>query len=784
MPARRRPDYGETLYCVEYAKSNRSTCKSSGEKIEKDELRIGSTVPGEGDYDMTSWRKLPYVTVPLVVSEEETWTEASQIFGFDELPAEGQALVEAMMAKGKAAAPSDKKKGKAAASASADEPAPKKGKGKGKAKAEPVEEEPPKKGKAAGKKRKGKEVVEEEEEEKVKEPPKSKKAKASEAKEEDLDPATLGKMTVPNLKKALAERGLEETGKKAELVERLKTSIEEKAAAKTEDKEEDEPPRTTEKGTLIDCPFKERDTAEQLGAVWDFRAKKWCVPFTKALEPFAKWLDAATLAANAPLHSEKPAAAPPAAKEDKPTKKEGKAAAGPSGSSGGGGGGGGGRRVDRAVERAAAAAGVGGGGWSVHADYDIKLMQADVKDGRNNNKFYVIQVLQSSDGSYAAFNRWGRVGEEGECKLYPSGDAGGAVKAFEAKFKDKTKNSWAAYVAGSFVKNEGSGGKYGILELDGGGGDEDGGDAPLGKLSEGQILKGIAVLGQLSAAVGGGEASPAQVSKLSSEYYTFIPTMTGRKAPPPLDNLEILGAKEAQLLFWLKMGFEGVATIAPSAAAKSQVDDPLEALWETELCATLQKACGVGGPGVSDAGSIASSVARGKELAKAQQGAPLKKMDAQRYGSIVLYTGNSLYRPLNRALREDHAQVPKYLGYLRLLFEAMVCMPSAKTTLWRGIAADLYDEYEPGKVITWWSVSSCTSDEAVARNFMSQLGGAASLIVLKCKTAMDITPLSVYPNEKESLLAPGTRLKVLSRTKKGKVNEIHVEEVGGALDGK
>ena len=63
-------------------------------------------------------------------------------------------------------------------------------------------------------------------------------AGASEAEEEeeaeDLDPATLGRMTVPNLKKALAARGLEETGKKAELVERLKASIEERAAAKAE----------------------------------------------------------------------------------------------------------------------------------------------------------------------------------------------------------------------------------------------------------------------------------------------------------------------------------------------------------------------------------------------------------------------------------------------------------------------------------------------------------------------------------------------------------------------
>ena len=31
-----------------------------------------------------------------------------------------------------------------------------------------------------------------------------------------------------------------------------------------------------------------------------------------------------------------------------------------------------------------------------------------------------------------------------------------------------------------------------------------------------------------------------------------------------------------------------------------------------------------------------------------------------------------------------------------------------------------------------------------------------------CRSAMDITPLSLYQNEKESLLAPGTKLKVCS----------------------
>ena len=108
-------------------------------------------------------------------------------------------------------------------------------------------------------------------------------------------------------------------------------------------------------------------------------------------------------------------------------------------------------------------------------------------------------------------------------------------------------------------------------------------------------------------------------------------------------------------------------------------------------------------------------------------------------------------------------------------------MPKRPTNLWRGIAADLFEQYKEGEIITWWSVSSCTADENVARNFMSQLGGNASLITLKTTNAIDITPLSIYTNEKESLLAPGTRLKVISRKRNGKIAEILVEEVGSAL---
>ena len=98
-----------------------------------------------------------------------------------------------------------------------------------------------------------------------------------------------------------------------------------------------------------------------------------------------------------------------------------------------------------------------------------------------------------------------------------------------------------------------------------------------------------------------------------------------------------------------------------------------------------------------------------------------------------------------------------------------------------GLGVVCFDQYEVGKVITWWGVSSCTSDQSVARNFMNSCGGNCSFLTVKAKTACDISNLTFYSNEKESLLAPGTQLKVLSAKKVGKVAEIELEEVGRAF---
>ncbi|RHZ13781.1 hypothetical protein DYB26_003371 [Aphanomyces astaci] len=362
--------------------------------------------------------------------------------------------------------------------------------------------------------------------------------------------------------------------------------------------------------------------------------------------------------------------------------------------------------------------------FAIVDDYLTDLMQSNL--GANNNKFYIIQLLQSlSDQTYYVFTRWGRLGEAGQQKLAPCGhDLDKAIKQFETKFADKTRNQWGD--RREFVKYAN---KYQLVELDTSEtGDGGAGDAAMGKLSAAQIQKGQVVLESLKAAITS-RTSARAIEQLSGEYYSLIPTLAGRNRPPPLSTKSLVEEKEALLDFWLRMGFDDMEEQTGLA--------PIEGIMDLPLPSTL-----------IDAASVITQDT-----------------------TLTLYFSRS----------ENRTAIRKYFNYLRVFLEAMCRMPQKEQTLWRGVSVDLFDAYEPGKVITWWGVSSCTSDENVARNFMRSCGGSCTLLRVRCKTAMDISVLSMFPGEKECLLAPGTQLKVVKRTRNGNIAEIEVEEVGRAI---
>jgi len=398
--------------------------------------------------------------------------------------------------------------------------------------------------------------------------------------------------------------------------------------------------------------------------------------------------------------------------------------------------------------------------WTVDPEYHIKLNQTNI--GANNNKYYIIQLVKDSCG-YAVWTRWGRVGESGASNLTRFQNLNVGKKAFEKKFKSKTKNLWAA--RDSFVKVRG---KYDIVETeqtDGDGGDE---ESPIGKLSESQIAKGQAVLAKIEKALPlcTGRSGDITLMELSSKFFTVIPTCFGRLRPLPITNISMLRENEERLKFYLRMGFEELedANLAPISGV---ADLPLP----SSLKAAASSVC--------SAAEIKMSEKKGRELAKKQAGNPAKKMGAHLYAAVMLYTSNAIYRGLNKVLREENRRaVKKYFKYLRLFLEAMKLLPAQKRWLFRGISADLRDQYKVGSTVTWWGVSSCTSDEQVARNFMSGCGGKCTFFKLKVKSACDISCISFFSNEKESLLAPGTQLKVKCNKTKGKITEIELEEIG------
>lgn len=224
---------------------------------------------------------------------------------------------------------------------------------------------------------------------------------------------------------------------------------------------------------------------------------------------------------------------------------------------------------------------------AIYEDYTCMLNQTNI--GHNNNKFYIIQVIQDKK-VYVCFTRWGRVGEVGQSNCDVQKDAEGAIKAFKKKFKDKTKNDWDKRE--NFTPQAG---KYTLIEIDED--EEDGTDTvdggnlkkelvtvggpstlvyrteimiklifsddmfvgqmssmkldvrkmPLGKLSKLQIAKGLESLIDIEEAIKNNKPRKVLMD-LSSKFYTLVPHDFGRMIPPVMDNAQIVQEKKEVML--------------------------------------------------------------------------------------------------------------------------------------------------------------------------------------------------------------------------------------------
>ncbi|MFF0215314.1 ADP-ribosyltransferase domain-containing protein [Streptomyces vinaceus] len=174
-------------------------------------------------------------------------------------------------------------------------------------------------------------------------------------------------------------------------------------------------------------------------------------------------------------------------------------------------------------------------------------------------------------------------------------------------------------------------------------------------------------------------------------------------------------------------------------------------------------------------GHIDRSREFGKRRADGASGAGLS---ADAIAALHLYTCESaFYREINAVLRSpDRTRVTPYLPYLRLLFSAVSGLPARTEPLWRGVSLDLRAQYPVGRTVTWWGVSSCTSELHVARSFLGSRGKRTLFEVTPAK-AVGIRSFSAFTGEEEYILAPGTQLKVTDvRSERGGLCTVRLTE--------
>ncbi|MFJ8209412.1 ADP-ribosyltransferase domain-containing protein [Streptomyces sp. NPDC096033] len=163
---------------------------------------------------------------------------------------------------------------------------------------------------------------------------------------------------------------------------------------------------------------------------------------------------------------------------------------------------------------------------------------------------------------------------------------------------------------------------------------------------------------------------------------------------------------------------------------------------------------------------------------RADETAGAGRLSADAIAALYLYTCESaFYREINAVLRSpDRSRLEPYLPYLRLLFSAVSELPAHTRPLWRGVSLDLRAQYPVGGTVTWWGVSSCTSELSVARAFLGSRGKRTLFEVTPAR-AVGIRSFSAFTGEEEYILAPGTQLKVTDvKTERGGLCTVRLTE--------
>ncbi|CAF1339476.1 unnamed protein product [Rotaria sp. Silwood1] len=150
--------------------------------------------------------------------------------------------------------------------------------------------------------------------------------------------------------------------------------------------------------------------------------------------------------------------------------------------------------------------------------------------------------------------------------------------------------------------------------------------------------------------------------------------------------------------------------------------------------------------------------------------------------ALLLYTMEaddySFYRELNQVLRtEDRNEVKPWFGYLKLFDIALNKLPTVKGNVWRAVPGNVAIGYKNNQLVTWWSISSCSTSAEVVKAFLKP-NQEATLFMIEAVNGKSLAGYTMFPDEHEVILTVGTQLRVKSiGFQHGNLHLVHLEEI-------
>ena len=139
-----------------------------------------------------------------------------------------------------------------------------------------------------------------------------------------------------------------------------------------------------------------------------------------------------------------------------------------------------------------------------------------------------------------------------------------------------------------------------------------------------------------------------------------------------------------------------------------------------------------------------------------------KDQSAAIYIYSMEWGDTTLNRLLNKTLRSENRQALKiWFPYLKLLDTALDKLPTVKGTVWRGVSFDIGKNFTQNQLVTWWSISSCSSSLDVITKFLDN-NKNSTLFLIEARNGKKVSGHTEYKNEDEIILRMGTQLRVIS----------------------